>query len=238
MSTTHIPYIDGLHGYVDPFADDEDDSDDNNSVVFPDDSTRLATNPATWLTARTMTRTEVALRLARWLLTSHLAQSPVAVFLSGRELTRRGTPVFPVQRFLSERGCTRRGVGGHGSDDWRGDYIMKGVPHALALESSGDGPDVVAPLTFDRRLIVHATRGTLLPTRSPGEHKLLRGAIGRAVSFEEYQPGDVGAVAAPRSLRFRALASRWRESALALRANLLILTVDRTGSVDGFPTGQ
>jgi hypothetical protein len=235
MSTTHIPYIDGVHGYYDPFGADADDSDDDGPEETRRAAGRLEPDPAVWLTARTMTRTEVALRLARWLLTSHLAQANVAVFLSGHELTRRGTPVFPVQRFLTERGCTRVGSG---KDDWRGEYLMKGVPHALALEPSGDGPDVVAPLGSDRRLVVHATRGTISPTRSPGEHKLLRGAMGRAVSFEEHCAGDVAVVAVPRSLRFRALASRWRESALVLRAGLLILTVDRTGYVEGFPTGQ
>src|SRR5579884_970879 len=166
MPTTHIPYIDGVHGSYNPFDDDVDEEDADELPAPPTRNSRLKEDLTVWLTAQTMTRTEVALRLARWLLTSHLARANVGVFLSGHELTRRGTPVFPVERFLAERGCTRVGTD---TDDWRGEYLMKGVPHALALESSGDGPDVVAPLGADRRLIVHATRGSLSPTRSPGE---------------------------------------------------------------------
>ena len=64
---------------------------------------------------------------------------------------------------------------------------------------------------------------------------LLRGVIGRAITFEHYEPSDWGAAVVPRNARFRQLASRWRRTQLMERSGLLILTVDCVGMVDGFP---
>ena len=110
---------------------------------------------------------------------------------------------------------------------------MKGVPHALVLHSELTHPDIVAPLANGARLLAHVNRGRLTPTHSPGEHKLLRAALGRALTYPRYAPTDLGAAVVPRSPRFRVLANEWRDAPALVRAGLLILTVDRAGNVDG-----
>ena len=113
--------------------------------------------------------------------------------------------------------------------------MKKGSDHALHLSDATECPDLIATLTTGQTLKAHVSRGLLASTRSPAEHKLLRGAIGRAITCESAEPGDVLAAVVPRSRRFRELAVRWRAAEGAVRCRLLILTVDRAGTVDGFP---
>lgn len=190
-------------------------------------------DPADWLAPHHMSATETSLRLARWLLARQLVVSDIDVALTGHELTRRDIPCFPVQRFLAERSVIRldRGAG----EDWRGRYLLRGAPHALRLHSDRDEGDVVATLANGRRLVAQVSRGVVGETRSSAEHKMLRGVIGRAITFEHYEPSDWGAAVVPRNARFRQLAARWRRTQLMERSGLLILTVDRIGLVDGFP---
>jgi len=190
-------------------------------------------DPADWLAPHHMSATETSLRLARWLLARQLVVSDIDVALTGHELTRRDTPRFPVQRFLAERFVTRLDQGE--GEDWQGRYLLHGATHALRLHSDRDEGDVVATLANGHRLVAQVSRGVVGETRSSAEHKMLRGVIGRAVTFEHYEPGDWGAAVVPRSARFRQLASRWRRTPLMERSGLLILTVDRAGTVDGFP---
>src|SRR4051794_37323591 len=103
----HIPYVDGLHGSVDPFADSDEEDDyslaDLPALAGPSDKPApLTADPAVWLASTYMTQTELALRLARHLITSRLASGDVQVSLTAYELTRRGKPHFPVERFLVE----------------------------------------------------------------------------------------------------------------------------------------
>jgi len=74
---------------------------------------------------------------------------------------------------------------------------MKGVPHALVLHSELTDPDIVAPLANGARLLAHVNRGRLTPTHSPGEHKLLRAALGRALTYPRYASTDIGAAVVP-----------------------------------------
>lgn len=187
------------------------------------------TDPAIWLAANYMCHTEVSLRVAHYLLSKKLTTADVAVSLTGHELTRRENPHFPMVRFLTDRGFlfTRQ------QEEWRGTYILRGIPHALTVGSSPDEPDLVTTLATGGRLVAFVSRGLLVSTRSPAEHKLLRGAIGRAVTCEIAERGDILAVVVPRSKRFRELAVRWRAAEGGKRAQLRILTVDRAGMVDG-----
>jgi hypothetical protein len=187
-------------------------------------------DPAVWLEANKMTQTEVSLRLARYLIAERMVASDVDVALTGYELTRQERPRFPVVRYLTERDFVRRSR----SKDWRGDYKLNGAEHALHLHSQEDAGDVVATLVSGRRLVAHVSRGVLDATRSPAEHKLLRGALARTLTFAA-ERSDVLAAAVPRSKRFRELAVRWRVAEGTIRAGILILTVDRLGVVDGFP---
>src|SRR5690348_9610107 len=225
----------------DPDAKPSPDEDDDEESEYPISSLRLQRpepeypkNPSVWLAAKLMSRTEVALRLARYLLANRLTSSDVHVSLTGYELTRRWKPKFPVERFLSERSCVREGA----SRDWRGTYTMKGADHVLTLDSAPRAADLTTTLLSKDRLVAHVSRGTLEPSRSSAEHKALRSVIGRALTFEHYQPNDILAAVVPRSRRYRALAARWRQIPPIVRAGLLILTVDRTGRVHGLELGK
>jgi hypothetical protein len=217
-----------------PPEDDDDLSNPISSLRLRLPEPEYPKNPAVWLTATLMSRTEVSLRLARYLLHNRLTSSDVHVSLTGYELTRRWKPKFPVERFLRERSCLREGFG----DDWRGIYTMKGAHHVLTLDSAPLAADVTAMLLSKDRLVAHVSRGTLKSSRSSAEHKALRSVIGRALTFEHYQPNDIMAAVVPRSLRYRALAARWRQSLPIVRTGLLILTVDRTGRVHGLEPGK
>ena len=111
---------------------------------------------------------------------------------------------------------------------------MKGITPALTVGV----PDLVTTLISGRRLVGLVCPGLLVSTRSPAEHKLLRGVIGRAMTCELAGRGDLLAAVVPRAKRFRELAVRWRAADGASRAQLLILTVDRAGMVDGLPRGD
>ena len=192
-------------------------------------------DPADWMAPHHMSATETSLRLARWLLAEKLVASEIDVALTGHELTRRDMPRFPVERFLAERSVTRLDRASGEPDEWRGRYLLHGAAHALRLHSDRDEGDLVATLPSGRRLVAQVSRGVLGETRSPAEHRMLRAVIGRAVTFEQYEPGDWAAAVVPRNTRFRQLAARWRRTERMERSGLLILTVDRVGVVDGFP---
>jgi len=216
--------------------DEEDEDFDSGRPEWPATRRKVedhSPDPADWMAPHHMSATETSLRLARWLLAEKLVVSDIDVALTGHELTRRDVPCFPVERFLAERSVTRldRGEG----DDWRGRYLLHGATHALRLHSDRDEGDVVATLGNGRRLVAQVSRGVVGETRSSAEHKMLRGVIGRAVTFEHYEPSDWGAAVVPRNARFRQLAARWRRTEPMERSGLLILTVDRVGTVDGFP---
>ena len=191
-------------------------------------------DPAVWLAANRMTRTEASLRLARYLLAERRVASDVAVSLTGHELTRRERPRFPVVRYLAERDVVHRDR----TDDWRGTYLMKGATHALWLHSESAGADVVATLASGRHFVGHVSAGLLDASRSPAEHTQLRSALARAFTYELAEPDDLAAAVVPRSTRFRALAVRWRAALGVSRAGILILTVDRAGAVGGLPADR
>ena len=187
-------------------------------------------DPAVWLNKNKMTQTEVALRLANYLLAQKLTATPVDVALTGYELTRRNRPIFPIVRYLTERGYTPDQL----ADDWRGTYLLKGATQPLRLTDDDEASaDVITTLTSGRRLLAHVSRGSLASTRSPAEHKLLRGALGRALTNVNARCDDLLITAVPRSGRFRELAVQWRDAQGMLRSQVLIVTVDRTGAVDG-----
>ena len=207
----------------------------------------LPTDHRVWVADNHVTGTELSLRLALYLLDQNLVTGDIQVALTGYELTRRSAPRFPVASFLLERGYA---PGPHAAADWRTSYRKPHAlkpdaskPHAakpdarfaLNLTDTPNTPDLIATLRSGGTLRAHVSRGLLVSTRSPAEHKLLRGAIGRAITCESAERGDVLAAVVPRSKRFRELAVRWRQTECALRARLLILTVDRAGTVDGFP---
>jgi len=233
--------IDEWNARMDGDVEDIDDADEGPDAIRLPDVGPVLVDPTRWLPGAFMSRTETCLRVARHLLVSGIAAADIHVSLDGYELTRRRQPHFPAARFLGERGLVRR-QSTTTTHEWCGEYASNDWPHVVhlvdATHSRVDAADLVTTLADGRRLLVHATRGSLHETRSSGEHKVLRAVIGRALTFEGYRPTDIPAVAIPRSGRFHRLASSWRDSLLVQRATLQILTVDRAGNVNGLMIGQ
>jgi len=199
-----------------------------------------------WVGPDRMSQSEVSLRLAMYLAERRLvaADESIVVALTGYELTRSNSPRFQVKVFLGERGYVAEDDGG----DWRGAYYRRASgrttsrspspadsaagPRIVLHNRHGEG-DVTARLANGRRLIAEVSGGPLVETRSPAEHKLLRGAIGRALTTEWAEATDVLCAVVPRSERTRALIARWRAAPRVAAARLRLVTVDRTGDVSG-----
>jgi hypothetical protein len=191
-------------------------------------------DPADWILAKTATQTEVALRVACFLIVSGLAAAKVVVTLAGSELTHREQPRFPVDRFLVERlGFRRRRVR---KNSWVGSYTKEGFAHALVLLDldRSDG-HVETRLADGRRLIVLPSRGLVASSRSSAEIKWVQNAIGRAAIYD-CRARDQLAIAVPRSAQFSKHLHSCRRRPKIQQMGLLLLAVDRlTGDVSGLP---
>ena len=183
-----------------------------------------------WLSAKRMTRAECSLRLGILLVKRGLVGSDVPVALIGAEITKQHRPRFPVEDFIAAH---RGAKAAPDSFDWRDTYTIEGARHALVLHGEKRTPRMFATLPSGGRLIVETVGGPVGKTRSSLEHKLLRGAIGRAVTLEHVLPSDVVAVAMPRSARTRQLATQFRSAPVIIRTGLQIFLVDRQGAVEG-----
>ena len=184
-----------------------------------------------WLGAGRMTRTETSLRLGVQLIVEGLVDSDVSIALTGAEITKQQRPRFPVEDFLAS-------CGAHRLDDdrwnWRGNYMIAGATHALVLHDDVKVPRLVAKRRQGGRLIVEVAGGPAgKNTRSPTEHKTLRGVIGRAVTLDDVEPGELVAIAVPRSPQMRKLSVQFRAAPVFFKTGLAILLVDRLGGVDG-----
>lgn len=201
----------------------------------PDNARPIAASkvfdPREWLKADRMTQTEASLRLAISLLKRGLTKSDVVVALTGGELTRASKPCFPVVAFLRSQRFESPQPGG----DWPDAYVSTQAQFALVLHRRLGEGDVVTTLANGRRFAAEVTGGPMAPTRSPTEYKLLRAVIGRAVTSEYTEAGDLLVAVVPRSERFRGLAKRWREAHRLVKAEIPIVIVDRIGTVEGCP---
>ncbi|HVT38388.1 MAG TPA: hypothetical protein VHE78_05065 [Gemmatimonadaceae bacterium] len=184
-----------------------------------------------WLSAPRMTRSEVSLRLALFLLKERLVASEVTVALTGDEMSaKKHRPIFPVIDFLVRHQCEKENPENHG---WCDRYAVSGAAHALVLCEKADEAPLVAKLSSGARLLVDVMGGPTDPTRSSREHTQLRTAIGRAITLDDVLKADVLAVAMPRSKRFRQLALQWRDAPRLVAAGLRLVWVDRAGNVEG-----
>lgn len=215
-------------------SNDEEDDDDERELGAIRRAEKYPKDPADWLIKPRMTQTEVSLRLAKYLITRKLVSSKVALTCAGYELTRRDMPRFPIHRFLTENlGLTaRQNIG----DKCRGSYIMKDRPQSLVIDFDRLNGHLITHLGSGQRLVVFASAGRVASSRSPAEHKQLRGAIGRALTWEGADALDLLAVCVPRSSQYLRLSMTFREAEGLKRARLIILTVDRhSGEVHGLP---
>lgn len=185
------------------------------------------------ITADRMSQTEVSLRLALHLIDQSLVSGDVVVSLTGHELERNNSPRFDVRAFLGVRGLAQATESG----DWRGRYVRVAIrgraEQAIVLHNRIGEGDVVARLSDGRRFFAEVGGGPIKPTRSPTEHRLLYGVIGRAVTTQCAMASDVICAVVPRSERTRALAAQWREAQRVKLSGIRLVTIDRAGAVHG-----
>jgi hypothetical protein len=179
-----------------------------------------------------MTQTELCLRLALYLLAHDMVTSDVTVSLTGREVLRRGAPMFAVAAFLERHGGSApvgAGPRAHGR------YSMNGRTHGIIIVPEGDVPDVVAEVGPGGRLIVQTASGPLVDSSTSYEHTLLDKALGRVLRRPDVGPDDLPVVAVPRSSRLRRLAAETRAMPRVAGAGVSIVTVGRNGMIEGLP---
>lgn len=176
-----------------------------------------------------MQEAEVSLLLALHLIRSGLAHADVSVALDGAQLRIGDLQHFDVPTFMSSHGWHRSAPG----ERWQGRYLAAGATHAIEVHSSPGLGDVTTLLADQRPLIVEAKKGSLSPSKSSDEYKLMREALGQLLTLGEVPASAVLAIAVPRGERFVKLAERWRCAPLIARAGIQIVTVGVDGIVDG-----
>lgn len=176
-----------------------------------------------------MAEAEVSLLLALHLIRSGLAHSDVSVALDGAQVRVGDQQHFEVPAFLSRYGwlCSMPG------ERWQGRYLATGAAHDIEVHSSPGLGDVTTTLAGQRPLIVEAKKGSLRPSKSSAEYKLMREALGQLLTLEEVSADAVLAVAVPHGERFVKLADRWRRAPLVARLGIHIVTVGVDGAVHG-----
>ena len=183
------------------------------SVVLPEDR---------------MPEAEVSLRLAFFILASEGSDGAASVAIDGAQVRVHGRQVFPIAVFLREAGWEQ--VSRQGKNGWQGEYRRDG--RVLTVHASSGVGDVVAAVN-GRRFRVECKQGPLVPRTGSREFPLLREALGQALTVEVLEPGDVMAVAVPRTDRFSDLVARWRPRPLVVRSGIQFALVGRDGTVEG-----
>lgn len=176
-----------------------------------------------------MAEAEVSLLLALHLIRSGLAHAYVSVALDGAQIRVGDQQHFDVPAFMSIHGWLRSVPG----ERWQGRYLAAGAAHAIEVHSSPGLGDVTTTLAGQRPLIVEAKKGSLSPSKSSAEYKLMREALGQLLTLDEVPANAVLAVAVPHGERFVKLADRWRRAPLIARTGIRILTVGIDGAVHG-----
>jgi hypothetical protein len=203
---------------------DEDAADDDDPYDDPNFGRQV------WRRASRVTTTELCLFLGGNLLRQPEITSNVNGWLSGHEL-KPGARQFDVDDFAVRKlGFSPKP---QKKDDWRGNYMMKGVRHKLVLKHDKLDPCITVRLASRQRLVVFVAGGRM-HSKGHGEPGILRDLIGRAASWAHGTPSDVLAVCVPRSEHFRQVAARWSHADGARRLCLHFLTVERyTGAITG-----
>jgi hypothetical protein len=178
-----------------------------------------------------MPEAEVSLRLAFWLLDNHVATGLVEVALDGAQVQVGDVVHFEIDDFMGSSGWHKCAMGAAWQCDWR----KSATSANIRIHSNPGRGDVVARLKSGHTLRVECKKGSLERSKSSSEYPLLREALGQLCTVAEVNNGDVLGVAVPHSRKFQELAERWRRAPLISRLGILILTVDRSGEVFGFP---
>lgn len=176
-----------------------------------------------------MPEAEVSLLLAMHLIREGLAHADVSVALDGAQVRISDQHQFDVHAFMSRQGWHRMVSDGR----WQGRYTAPGSANAIEIHSKPGLGDVTTMLAGQRPLMVEGKKGSLSPSKSSAEYKLVREALGQLLTLGDVPTNAALAVAVPHGERFIKLAERWRRAPLIERLGLLIVTVSPDGKVYG-----
>lgn len=177
-----------------------------------------------------MTECEVSMRFAFHLLSISTSVKSCDVAIDGAQVRVNDRKIFPLCEFLKSYGWRMKKQSG--KNPWQGLYERKGQ-QLNVIAQSGRG-DVVAEIGRIR-VRAESKKGPLVKRKGSPEYPLLREAIGQLMTVEEIGNEDILVVAVPNSVRFRNLASRWRDRPLIQKAQIHFALVGRDGSVEGLP---
>ena len=184
------------------------------------------------LPADRMPEAEVSLCLAFHLLALPDSQGTAEVAIDGAQIRVHGSQVFPIAAFLDELDWEQ--VKQEGKNPWQGSYERQG--QRLWVHSRSGVGDVVARVG-SKRVRAECKGGPLIKLPGSREYPKLRGALGQVLTVEEKEPGDVLAVAVPRTPRFQRLADKWQKAPLIVHTGIQIALVGREGEVEGLNLG-
>ncbi len=175
-----------------------------------------------------MPEAEVALRLAFFLLSLPDCEGFADVAIDGAQVRVHGAQVFPIIPFLREEGWEQ--VKQKGKNPWQGLYQKS--DHRLRIHArSGEG-DVVVKVG-PRRIRTECKGGPRVKKPGSPEYRILRAALGQAITIEKKEENDVLVVAVPHTDSFAKLARRWRSRPLIVQSGIQIVLVGRDGTVEG-----
>ena len=130
--------------------------------------------------------------------------------------------------FLADAGWEQTAQ--EGKNAWQGWYGRN--EQRLNIHARSGVGDVVATVG-SKRIRAECKGGPLIKKRGSPEDRILRGALGQAVTVEQVEANDLLVVAVPCTPRFHKLADRWRKAPLVVRLGIQIVLVGRDGVVEG-----
>ncbi len=177
-----------------------------------------------------MSEAEVSLRLANYLVSSGRATNSVSVALDGAQVKTGQTNHFNVASFMQTLGWRAEIV----SERWQGTYVNPAASVQILIHSNSGCGDVTTNLNTGHSFIAEAKKGSINNSKSSAEYSLLREALGQLLTIEVVPDNALLAVAVPAGERFLKLAERWRNAPLIRHIGIRILTVARSGAVEGW----
>jgi len=176
-----------------------------------------------------MPQTEVALRLAEFILSLPTSGAMASVAIDGASIKVGDGVIFDIGRLMAATGWQTVKDPQIGRNAWTGAY-QRGDKTIRVHSRPGEG-DVVAMID-GRRIVAQCSKGSLTGRPGRAEQSLLRGALAEALLFD-IADDDIVVTAVPDTPVFRKLAETWRRRPLVRRTGIRIALVGRDGAVSG-----
>jgi hypothetical protein len=176
-----------------------------------------------------MPQTEVALRLAEFILSLPGSGAMASVAIDGASIKVGDGVMFDIGRFMAGTGWEQTKEPQVGRNAWTGVYRRD--DKTIRVHSRPGEGDVVATVN-GRRIVAECKKGPLVRKLGSPEYPLLTTALGQALLFE-VSADDIVVAAVPDTPVFRKLAETWQRRPLVRRAGIRIALVARDGAVSG-----